>query len=197
MIVPGLTPCRSSDGVSASTRTSGSQPPTARHSVLIMFILASARSAAACAVTRSAISVRTWSCAPQAMASRRPARAAATESAIASSPTTDLSCRVARDGSRLQNSKKDTAIGMTVRGSTAGTSVARPTNALTVVNAKVRPTASSPAKLSLTISAWCVMRATAPVSARFAPCVACRSAPVTMRRTRSSRSGSTSAATLR
>ncbi len=153
MTAPGVTPARTSEGAAASTRISGSQPPTARHSVRSRFILASALSAAACVITRSLISLSNWSSAPQARASRRPASAAAAESATSSSPTTDLACQRAKDGSRQQNSASDTAIGTTARATISGTSAARPMTALTTVKAKVRPTASSPAKVSRTISA--------------------------------------------
>ena len=123
MTAPGLTPRCTSEGAAASTRISGSQPPTARQSVRSRFILASALSAAAA------------------------------ESATSSSPTTDFPCQRAKDGSRQQNSASDTAIGATASATIAGTSAARPMTALTTVKVKVRPTASRPAKVSLTISA--------------------------------------------
>ena len=162
-----------------------------------MFSRATARRAAACALTRAAMTACTCDSAPQATTSRRPVRAVAAACAIASSPTTALRCRVAMDGSRAANSASDTTIGTATEGSTAGTRVASPMSALTAMKTNVRPIASSPATLSLTISAWWVIRATAPEPARFGSATARRSALVTMMVTRSSRSGSTTAATLR
>jgi hypothetical protein len=92
----GVTPPCSIDGAAASTSSSGSQPPAARHSRRAEPVLATDLAASACWLTTVSNCAETCASAPHDVTSRRPDTALAADLATASSPTTARRCRAAK-----------------------------------------------------------------------------------------------------
>ena len=145
MMRAGATPPRIIDGAAASTSTSGSQPPAAMHRLRTEPIRAAERAARACCSTRAPKSAVTEFSPPQAVTSRRPDTALAAESAIASSPITDMRWRTANGRSSSRRISTEARIGGMTYGSVTGTSVTSPASVLPAVKTNVQATISTPA----------------------------------------------------